>query len=92
MNLKTDAEPGFVDVCLDDIIVFSKTVEEHIHHLEQILECFREANLKLNFPKCKFCCSEVQYLGHIVTPNGLKPNVRNTCRCFIFNSTYRGIV
>jgi len=39
MNLKTDTEPDFVDVYLDDVIVFSTPVEEHIHHLEQILDC-----------------------------------------------------
>ena len=38
---------------------------------------FKKANLKLNIKKCRFCCCEVEYLGHIVTPNGFKPNIRN---------------
>jgi len=37
----------------------------------------RDANLKLNPSKCKFMSEEVEYLGHIVTPQGLKPNSRN---------------
>ena len=34
-------------------------------------------HLKLNPQKCRFCCSEVEYLGHIVTPRRVKPNVNN---------------
>ena len=77
LGLKGDSEEEFVDVYLDDIIVFSKTFSDHLIHLQKVFECLEEANLKLNPQKCRFCCSEVEYLGHIVTPNGFKPNHRN---------------
>jgi len=77
-NLNVDTDKEFVDVYLDDIIIFSGTLSEHMNHLRKVLQCFKKANLKLNPKKCRFCCSEVEYLGHVITPNGFKPNVRNT--------------
>ena len=74
-NFNVDTDKEFVDVYLDDIIIFSGTLSEHMNHLRKVLQCFKKANLKLN---PRFCCSEVGYLGHVITPNGFKPNVRNT--------------
>jgi len=61
-------------IYIDDIIIFSKTVEEHLVHLEEVFNRLREANVKLNPVKCHFARKEVLYLGHVVTPNGIKPN------------------
>ena len=66
-----------MDVYLDDIIVFSRTFSDHLIHLQKVFECLKEAGLKLNPQKCRFCCSEVECLGHLVTPSGFKPNIRN---------------
>jgi len=63
-------------VYLDDVIVFSQLLDTHLQHLMKVFACRRDANLKLNPSKCKFM-SEVKYLGHIVTPQGLKPNARS---------------
>ncbi|KAI9560548.1 hypothetical protein GHT06_011490 [Daphnia sinensis] len=54
-------------VYLDDIIVFSKTKEEHLLNLERIFDLLKEANLKLGLSKCKFMCESVQYLGHVIS-------------------------
>ena len=79
LGLKKDTEQEFVDVYLDDIIiVFSRTLSNHLIHLQRVFECLKEVGLKLNPQKCRFCCSEVEYLGHLVTPSGFKPNIRNT--------------
>ena len=67
----------FASVYLDDVIVYSETLEEHVNHLKAIFERLRKANLKLKPEKCKFVCDEVEYLGHIITSAGLKPNERN---------------
>ena len=67
----------FVSVYLDDVIVYSETLEEHISHLKTVFERLRTASLKLNPMKCKFVCDKVEYLGHLITPAGLKPSERN---------------
>ena len=67
----------FVSVYLDDIIVYSETLEDHVSHLRIMFERLRTAGLKLNPTKCKFVCDEVEYLGHLITPAGLKPSERN---------------
>ena len=67
----------FVAVYLDDVIVFSQSLQAHLEHLAKVFACLKEANLKLNPKKCEFISEEVEYLGHIVTPQGLKPNQRN---------------
>ena len=67
----------FVVVYLDDVFVFSQSLQAHLEHLTKVFECLKTANLKLNPKKCKFTSEEVEYLGHIVTPQGLRPNKRN---------------
>ena len=67
----------FVAVYLDDVIVFSQSLQAHLEHLTKVFDCLKAANLKLNPKKCKFMSVEVEYLGHIVTPQGLRPNERN---------------
>ena len=59
---------------LDDVIIFSPTLEEHQKHISQIFECLREHKLKMKISKCKFVQSETQYLGFIVDGNGIKPD------------------
>lgn len=59
---------------LDDIIVFSTGLEEHINDLKSVFNRLRAANLKIQPDKTTFCKKEVNYLGHIVTPDGIKPD------------------
>jgi len=73
-GIQSNGGKEFVSVYLDDIIIFSETFQDHIIHLKAVFDCFRSAGLKLNPDKCKFLCDEVEYLGHMVTPCGLKPN------------------
>ncbi|GBG64345.1 hypothetical protein CBR_g41546 [Chara braunii] len=60
-------------VYLDDILVFSKTLQEHQGHLRQVLEKLREANFKINAKKCEWAKTQVLYLGHILDGDGVKP-------------------
>lgn len=64
----------FVCVYMDDIIVFSTSLQEHTDHLKKVLETLSQYNLKLQLDKCEFLCKEVAFLGHVVTPEGVKPN------------------
>lgn len=61
-------------VYMDDIIIFSEIFEQHLHNLDQVFSKLEEHNLKIQLDKCEFLCREVQFLGHIVTPDGIKPN------------------
>ncbi|GBG90317.1 hypothetical protein CBR_g50566 [Chara braunii] len=63
----------FVVVYLDDILVFSKTLQEHQGHLRQVLEKLREANFKINPKKCEWAKTQVLYLGHVLDGDGIKP-------------------
>ena len=64
----------FALIYIDDIIIFSKSVEEHLFHLEEVFRRLRDANVKLNPKKCSFVKQRVEYLGHVVTPDGISPN------------------
>ncbi len=64
-------------VYLDDVLVFSRTFSEHLNSLEEVFSRFRSAGLKLKVNKCHFARSEVSYLGHVVSSQGLLPNEKN---------------
>ena len=60
---------------LDDIIVFSKTFDQHITNLETVFEKLEQTGLKLKARKCQFFTKEVTILGHTVSQNGIKPDL-----------------
>ncbi|KAG1440545.1 hypothetical protein G6F57_018987 [Rhizopus arrhizus] len=64
----------FVLVYLDDILVFSKTAEEHKEHLRLVLSKLREHKLYANPKKCTFNKSEVEFLGYRVSEKGMLPS------------------
>jgi hypothetical protein len=61
----------FVVVFIDDILVYSKINEEHERHLRLIMEKLREHKLYAKFSKCEFWLSEVAFIGHIVSMEGI---------------------
>ena len=54
--------------------MFSRTLDDHLHHLSLIIDRLAKAGLKLNPSKCPFISQKVQYLGHLLTPDGIRPN------------------
>ena len=66
--------PSFVAAYIDDLLIFSVTLQEHLDHLRQVIHRLREVGLKVNPGKCQFIRSEVEYLGHVIMPEGLRPN------------------
>ena len=58
---------------LDDIIIFSKTKEEHLQHLEEIFVRLHKFGLKMKHEKCSFFKKHIQYLGHLVSERGFEP-------------------
>lgn len=61
-------------VYLDDIIIFSTSLQEHISAIEKIFKRLREVNLKVQLDKTEFLKKETEFLGHVVTPDGIKAN------------------
>jgi hypothetical protein len=61
----------FVVVFIDDILIYSKNEEEHAHHIRIVLTRLREHKLYAKFSKCKFWLDRVQFLGHVLTPEGV---------------------
>jgi len=61
-------------VYIDDVIVFSTSLQEHMISLEKVFKRLNEANLKIQLNKCEFLKRETEFLGHIVTKDGIRPN------------------
>lgn len=73
-DLNPNDGPDFVSVYIDDVLVFSRMLEDHLKHLKLVIDRLQGARLKLKPAKCHFLCTEVEYLGHVITPSGLKTN------------------
>ena len=58
---------------LDNILIHSPDVLTHLIHMRQLFQRLREADLKLNIEKCNFFKSHIQYLGHLISGEGIKP-------------------
>lgn len=67
----------FLYVFLDDVLLYSRTLEEHKEHLKLMFEACRKANLKLKRKKCFFAKESVEYLGHNISRSGTSPSERN---------------
>ena len=64
----------FLMIYIDDIIVYSETIEEHSEHLKQAFDVIRKHNLKIKIKKCKFFQTSIDFLGHVVSNGEIKPS------------------
>ena len=64
----------FVFTYLDDILIASNSVEEHKEHVSKVLKKLADTGLRLTPEKCCFAKTEIEYLGHTLTPEGVRPN------------------
>ena len=63
----------FAMAYLDDIIIYSSTPEEHLQHIKTVFEKLCHAKLSMKLSKCHFFAKEIQYLGHILGAEGIRP-------------------
>jgi hypothetical protein len=76
----------FVIVFSDDILIYSKDKEEHAKHFEIVLQILREHQLYAKFSKCKFWLDSVEFLGHVITKEGIAVNPRKVQSVLEWNS------
>lgn len=67
---------GLPKACIytDNILVTGENDKDHLQNLNTVLSCLKNAGIYLKQGKCKFIMSEVEYLGHIISAEGLKPS------------------
>jgi transposase InsO family protein len=66
-------ELAFVHVYIDDILVFSTSIAEHLDHLRQVFAVLRKNHFKLKSKKCRFARSRTEYLGFMISDKGIAP-------------------
>jgi hypothetical protein len=64
----------FVLVYLDDIMIFSKSAQDHEKHVREVLDRLRSHNLVIKRSKCSFFSRQVEYLGHVISAMGIQPS------------------
>jgi hypothetical protein len=67
----------FVLCFLDDILIYSTSMHEHVAHMDAVIKILHDANLTLNWSKCQFARDEITYLGFSISAQGLKPSPDN---------------
>ena len=72
-NLVVNGHEDYCLVYLDDIIIFSKNLDEHLNHLNEILNILDQHNFQLNPSKCSIMKKKIDYLGHSISGNGIAP-------------------
>ena len=76
MNRVLEGLSQFSTCYLDDILVFSETLEDHFSHIQQVFGRLREHSLRLKLKKCSFLKSETTYLGFVINNQGVIPEKR----------------
>ena len=78
-NVLREGLDKFVTVYLDDVLIFSRSPQEHLKHFRWVFHKLGSNHLHAKFSKCNFAMSSFEYLGHVITPNGIQvdPNKMN---------------
>ena len=71
-NVLFDYLDDFVVVYLDDVVIYSRTLEEQVNHLSLVLSQLRKYTLYVKMEKCEFAQQEIMFLGHLVSKNQVR--------------------
>lgn len=74
MNKVLKGMDTYTFVYQDDILIFSQSFDDHLKHIENVLDCLKSANLTVKSDKCEFGMEEIKFLGHIISPKGIEKN------------------
>ena len=67
-------EGSMVMAYIDDIVIATETIEDHMDRLREVFQCLREAGFKMRVSKCDFMKSEIKYLCQVASADGIKPH------------------
>ena len=65
---------------IDDIVIVTETIEDHLDRLREVFQYLREAGFKMRVSKCNFMKCEIKYLGRIVSADGFKPDPKTVSK------------
>ncbi len=74
----------FLKCYIDDVLVHSKGLLQHLAHLEELFKRFHEVNMKINPKKCAFVVTSLIYLGHKILPNGITTGFMSKISILLF--------
>ena len=77
INMFQDCLNKFVEISIDDILIYTKIMEEHKDHMRIFLQCLKEKKLFGKLSKCSFYRKEINYLGHILSVDGIIVDLEN---------------
>jgi hypothetical protein len=72
----------FVLVFMDDILIYNRTLEDHVLHLTQVFQVLKQNKLFMKFKKCAFAQRKIDYLGHIILDEGVATDPSKTTTMF----------
>ena len=64
---------NFMIAYIDNIMIFSKTLQKHLPHIRKVFEKLKSAKLSMKMSKCNFFSKKIQYLGYILSTTGIQP-------------------
>ena len=65
-----------VEIVVDDLLIWGTTEEQHDTRLDRVLQCAQQRNLKLNKDKSRIKLKEISYIGHVLSEEGIKPDLK----------------
>ena len=74
----------FCFIYVDDIVIYSKSAESHLKHLDIVLDKLSQNGLRVKFSKCQLFRTQIHYLGFIVSRDGLRVNPEKVCSASAF--------
>ena len=74
MSVVLEGLESFASAYMDDVLIFSETIEDHVKHISMVFDRLRKAGLRLKRSKCDFFKKELNYLGHVISEQGIRPN------------------